>query len=275
MRRGGHPDRPPARRSPLTLEVQVFLFLLAVVGTKAQTGQVRPQLFSTLFFTVLLTVLTTVEGGDTRALFALPVVFLFWANLHGGWILGAGVLGIWTATQVLNPRRAASDRRNIAIAAVASAAATLVNPFGIGLWTFLLQTVGVDRADITDWQPVTYSTDILIVWLSIAATCGVLLFRARRMPSFFTATTLGVLAVGSFRVLRLESFFALSAVMLLPPALTPAHTVGASPRSSKVTPVSRGAGLVVIGLGSCAIAFFGVLAVRNGSCIPIETSRES
>ena len=59
----------------------------------------------------------------------------------------------------------ASDRRNIAIAAVASAAATLVNPFGIGLWTFLLQTVRVDRADITDWQPVTYSTDILIVWL--------------------------------------------------------------------------------------------------------------
>jgi hypothetical protein len=259
-------------RSALTLEVKVFLFLLAVVGTKAQTGQVRPQLFSTLLFALLLSALTTVDDGDTRALFTLPLIFLFWANLHGGWILGAGVLGIWTAAQVLDSRRAAADLRNIVIAAVASAAATLVNPFGVGLWTFLLRTVRVDRADITDWQPVTYSTDILIVWLAIAATCGVFLFRARRIPSFFTATTLGVLAVGSFRVLRLESFFALSAVMLLPRALTPVQAVGASASSPKVTPVSRRAGLVVIGLASCAIALFTVLIVRNGSCIPIDNT---
>src|SRR4029077_3603728 len=226
-------------RYPLTLEVRVFLLILAVAGTKAQTGQVRPQLFSTLLFTLLLSALTAVESGDTRALLALPVIFLFWANLHGGWILGAGVLGIWTAAQLLDPRRAASDRRDIVIASVASAAATLVNPFGIGLWPFVLQTVRVDRADITDWQPVTFSADILIVWLAIAATCGVLLFRARRLPSLFTATTLVVFAVGSFRVLRLESFFALSAVMLLPGTLTAAERPAATPRSPRGTPVSR------------------------------------
>src|SRR5262249_49145619 len=136
------------RHYPLTFEVRAILFTVAVVGTKAQTGQVRPQLFSILLFTLLLTVLTAVENGNVRALIALPAIFLFWVNLHGGWIVGIAVLGAWTATQLFNVRRAASDRAWLAIAAVASVAATLVNPFGVGLWTFLLQTVRIGRSDI-------------------------------------------------------------------------------------------------------------------------------
>jgi hypothetical protein len=258
------------RRYPLTFEVRAVLLTLAVLGTKAQTGQIRPQLFSVLLFTILLTVLTAVEDGNIRALVALPATFLFWANLHGGWIVGIAVLGLWTATELFDSRRAASDRAPIAIAAAASAAATLVNPFGVGLWTFLLQTVRLDRSDIADWQPVTYAADLLLVWALITATCIVLLSRARRVPPFFAATTLGLLAIGSFRVLRLESFFALATVMLLPTALATRQTSETPRLRTRTAPVSRVVGMVVIGVAACAIAGFLVLIARNGSCILIQ-----
>jgi hypothetical protein len=258
-------------RHALTFEMRVLLFVLAVLGTKAQTDHVRPQLFSIALFALLLSVLTMIEDGDTRALVALPAIFLFWANLHGGWIVGAGVLAIWTVVQVLDWRTSSSYRRNVAIAAVASAAATLINPFGLTLWTFLLQTVRIDRAEITDWQPVTYSIDIFIVWLLVAAACTNLLFRARRIPPFFPAITLVLLGLASFRLLRLESFFALSAALLLPSAIAFTRKPESAVRAPAARPVSRETSLIVSGLATCAIAGFGVLTFRNSSCISIET----
>src|SRR5262245_19464918 len=257
-------------RYPLTFEVRVLLCIVAVVGTKAQTGHVRPQLFCVFLFALLLTALSSAAGGDVRALFLIPAIFLFWANLHGGWIGGAGVLGIWTAIQVFDSRRSPSYRRNCVVATVAAAAATLANPYGIRLWTFLLDSVRLDRADITDWQPVTYSIDILLVWIFVAAACAVLLLRARKMPPLFVGSTLGLLAIGSFRVLRLESFFALGAALLLPSVLAPIYTPLTSTRSPEAT-VPRGASLAVIAVASLAMAAFGLLVVRNGSCIRIET----
>jgi hypothetical protein len=70
-----------------------------------------------------------------------PASMLLWVNLHGGWLFGMAVLGIYTfAAFVENVRarknnpfaaiRAAHRARAMAVAWVASAMATLVNPYG-------------------------------------------------------------------------------------------------------------------------------------------------
>ena len=51
--------------------------------------------------------------------------------------------------------------------------ATLVNPYGIDLLTFLLRTATVQRPEITEWQPLTLiSIHGLLYVLVLMASCG-------------------------------------------------------------------------------------------------------
>ncbi len=82
----------------------------------------------------------------------LPVVFALWANVHGGWIVGGSILVLWLVGRALDQR----NTRGLVVPAVliaVSAVATLANPYGWRLWTFLAGTVGLSRPDITEWQP--------------------------------------------------------------------------------------------------------------------------
>src|SRR5947208_1593312 len=81
------------------LEILCFLtitFVAAVVGAWPIVATIRPQVFSMVFFTALLFVLTR-SRDDVRWVWALPPLFALWVNVHGGWLVGAGVLGIFAA----------------------------------------------------------------------------------------------------------------------------------------------------------------------------------
>ena len=85
----------------------------------------------------------TARGSGCRCF--LPV----WANLHGGWIVGMGVLGVWGAVEVFE-RPSTMVRWGVLLGACVLA--TLVTPYGWGLWEFLATTVRMGR-EITEWQP--------------------------------------------------------------------------------------------------------------------------
>src|SRR5271166_196200 len=70
-----------------------------------------------------------------------PASMLLWVNLHGGWLFGMALLGIYTVAAFVErvrarkndafaAIRAALQARALAVVWVASALATLVNPFG-------------------------------------------------------------------------------------------------------------------------------------------------
>jgi len=74
-------------------------------------------------------------------LWFFPASMLLWVNLHGGWLFGIALLGIYTLAafvesvraqknDALAAIRAAHRARAMAVAWLASAMATLVNPFG-------------------------------------------------------------------------------------------------------------------------------------------------
>ena len=122
---------------------------------------VRPQLFSLLLFALLLTLVARSDKtGSWRPLALAPVVMIVWVNCHGGWIVGLAVLGLWISMTALSaPWR---DRIVLAGVLAASAAATLVNPYGFGLWHFLSTTVRLERTLISDWQPL-YSLPVRLL----------------------------------------------------------------------------------------------------------------
>jgi hypothetical protein len=98
----------------------------------------RPHLFTLLFVVILLMMLERVYQGQARWLLATPVLMILWTNLHGGFLAGLIILGGFATGEALRAvfameageRRVALERaRWFGAAGLASAAATLVNPY--------------------------------------------------------------------------------------------------------------------------------------------------
>jgi hypothetical protein len=187
---------------------------LAVWGTLSIAWTLRPQLWTLVLFAALCQILTA-----KRHLFAVPLLFIVWVNVHGGWIVGLGVLLVWCAGQMLE----SSDRRLpgkllMAVAAL-SVAATLMNPYGWHLWEFIASTVRMSRVDISEWAPVwRESFGKTAQWLCGVTFIGLVWWRRGRPPVPVLAVV-AMLAYASFTVSRLVPMFIEAAVILLAPQL--------------------------------------------------------
>ena len=99
--------------------------------------------------------------GREPWLWALPVLFAAWVNLHGGALAGAGVLGLWIAVRAVDrlradpgdPARRLGDVVSLGLLGVACGLALLLNPYRAGLVEFLLRTATVPRPEISEWTP--------------------------------------------------------------------------------------------------------------------------
>ena len=109
---------------------------LTVFATYSRTQVIRPQMFSVAIFCAMLYLLRETTRGRARALWCVPLCFVAWVNLHGGWIVGLAALGVWMLGDAWQRR---SMRWTIVLTAVGALAllATLINPYGLGLWQFL------------------------------------------------------------------------------------------------------------------------------------------
>jgi hypothetical protein len=157
--------------------------------------------------------LNAASRGNLRLLLWMPALFALWANLHGGWLVGLGTLGLWSAGALLT----GTMSWPWAVGGFALAAfGTLATPYGVGLWAFLWETVGLGRGDITEWQPLAAEPVLLIPWTAVASLSFVAWWRRRSaaLPLLIPTAALGIL---SLRVSRLDGFFALTSVALLAP----------------------------------------------------------
>ncbi len=203
------------------LSARMVLIGAVALGMAPLLRTLRPQLWSALCLATLCRVLV----GDRRSARRwLPLLFMIWANLHGGWIVGLGVLGAWASADAL------SDRSRLfewSTTVVASAAATIVTPYGWTLWRFLWNTVGTSR-QIGEWQPLWtaaapnwvpwIATTVAVVW-AISRTSG------RRLQLLAVCA---VLAYASLRVMRIWPLYVECAGMVLAPVVRlrwPARTV--------------------------------------------------
>lgn len=169
----------------------------------------RPQLWTTLGIVIVCRVLIS---SSRRAVWILPPLFALWANLHGGWLVGGGVVALWTAVAFV--RR---DPRawQLVAAGACSLVATLLQPYGLELWRFLAETVRFGRADISEWQPIWHlGLDSVVLWMATLVFIGVSL-KLARWPSVETILVLAALAIAGARVDRLGPLFGLAAVTLL------------------------------------------------------------
>jgi hypothetical protein len=143
---------------------------------------IRSHLASHLLLVLLLLLLERFRRGSARFDPWIPLVFLAWANLHGvEYPVGLAVLGAYAAAGVLEEKGRA---RWVVLAAV-SAAALLVNPFGLRLLPTAAMAADTEMmAAIDEMRPLTIASlgelfprpDLTAqVWLNIALLLGLAL----------------------------------------------------------------------------------------------------
>ena len=127
---------------------------------------IRPQTFSLLLFVLLYDVLDRSEERPGW-LVVPPFILALWANLHGAFPAGLMLIGCFGLTAAWQGWRAGRLFNNpqtwrLAICLAVSLLATLINPYGWGIYEYVRQTSGIASGrGIDEWGPPT-----LDFWIS-------------------------------------------------------------------------------------------------------------
>lgn len=195
----------------------VLLAGLVAIGLASANTSARAQSFSQLAFALVIVLLARdVEKPSRRTHFVWPVLIV-WANLHGGVLLGAIVVGLRGMLQLAGlgePRRALRGL-SFGVCAALSPFASAYGPRVFFYYRDLLTFPG--REIITEWATPSLSREpLFFVFLPLLA---LVLWRARKSLTPFVGGVLVFLTITSAISSRNILWLALASAMLLPPLL--------------------------------------------------------
>lgn len=182
----------------------------------------RPQTMAYPLFTATLWILAD-RRAHPRRLWILPVVMAIWANVHGSFPLGLLLIALaW----VEDRRDHAATKNSTLPVAVIGLLATVVGPYGIGVWRYAIDISTNERilGHIQEWAPTTIrsvdgaifflsalvivaylarrgtKTDVLaLVWLGSFFLLGVSTARGQVWWGFVFSVTMAGLIIEQFR----------------------------------------------------------------------------
>lgn len=151
-----------------------------------QLGIVRPQLAGLVCFILLFTILNARRWRNSYWFF-IPAIFLLWANLHGSFPVGLGLVACCLTGRIIDVFRKTgswkamfrdSVTRRYFILLELSAVAVLVNPFGIQIYAEVFSfSSHPNLAELIEWNPLT----LRMYQGKAAAVLGLLLVTAYRL----------------------------------------------------------------------------------------------
>lgn len=130
--------------------LNILFYAAVIIGAYTGMGAtIRCQMFTFLFFTLWIYVLERVRRGETRLLWIIPATAVIWANLHGGFVAGYGLLVIYALGEFLNRK----PFKKYLLILIPSVLVSLINPYGVKYLTFILHATTMSRHTITEWLP--------------------------------------------------------------------------------------------------------------------------
>jgi hypothetical protein len=179
---------------------------------------VRAQVFTHFFFVLNCYLLERARlQGRWRPLALLVPVMVLWCNLHGGFVAGLGLLGIYALGEAIGRRPFSLYLALLALCLLA----TLVNPYGLKYWSYILHAVTMPRSDISEWFSVYRAYQLgriggnTVYYLSIAVFAILLAVWARWReitPALALAVTLSL----GLKSVRHQVFFIMLCGAYLP-----------------------------------------------------------
>jgi len=146
-----------------TARERVIWIGLAVIASSSW-WQPRPHAFSLLFIVLTVTLIATWR------IWWLPLVFLIWANCHGGVLLGFVFLAAGLGARVMLDR---PKWRTAAAVVLLCVAATTATPLGVSFWFEIPRSLARIRLyPFDEWQrPQLTAPNLAPFWIIAAAFC--------------------------------------------------------------------------------------------------------
>ena len=245
---------------------------LAIVAVPAIAFRTAPRadLFTTVLFAATLVLLWRHHEGERARLWLLPVLMLAWVNLHLGFVAGLALLGGYLVMEgfaaiFVEQRAGAVLRARKALPWIAASAfATVLNPWGIGIYKSLaLQSAAAQpSADfIGEWSGMHFNLLALRQFLSprdpssgdwwIFAAGVLLLVLCGFQKRIGAAILLAGGMVEAIRHLRFQAIFAILVVVIGGTLLSELGELSFLKRNTKAIGIAvAGAALILVTLRS-------------------------
>lgn len=240
------------RGGGVSIRVSALLTLAAFSVVAIALG-LRPQAIGMAFFAVLLYLVWDRRAHPER-LWAIPVLTLVWANVHGSFFFGPLVLGLAWLEDLHD--RVARPHRTLLISIV-SAAAACVTPFGPAVWIYAagLSTNPQVTGRIAEWVPTSIRSEPGLLFFGSVLAVVVLIARLGKKVPWPTLAFLGVFFLVGAYAARGVAWWPLAAVAAVAGMIgVPAGTVEKPELVTK--PLFRRLNLGIAGVFVFAGVFF-------------------
>lgn len=222
-------------------------------------GVGRPVMFSVLFFLVELGLIFVAissgceTGKRNRSLYWLPVLFVVWANCHIQFIYGLGLLGLFalvTTVEYLIGKRQFTGQTFLPEFGlkpavlwgifVASVVATLLNPYGIGLYRVVFHYAAESNfafAVVNELKALTFRRDTHFVELLLALMAFFAMGRRKVEP--FKLALMIAISIISFRSGRDAWFLCIASAAVIASSLKHKQEAAESVSSESASGLNR------------------------------------
>lgn len=207
------------RKSPQATWLWGLSVVIAVYAMSFRMME-RTSFFSDFFIVAVLNILMAEQIKPSRWKYVLPVIFLFWVNLHPGYPIGWFLCGIFLMINL--PKWREPEYRKLAALVIASILVCFINPRGVDgfLYPFnFMQNEGkVYRIFYFEWMPTLHplyregSQTYFIFALTVLNLF--LLFRVRKQKPFFEAIASAFFIFYGFYAIRFVPSYCFAIVTL-------------------------------------------------------------
>lgn len=191
-----------AKRRSNSWRIAGFVLMLAS-AMATNNLEVRPQIFAWAPFILTIMLLSAYVDRQLHPLYLLagPLIMIFWVNVHGSFILGLVLFGIFFAGEafrmLLKSAGALSfiELRWLAIVGVFEGLAVLINPqfTGIIRYVYNLMTDKPSQKLVVEWQPPAPNT-----YATVAFFASILIMMAFLAYSHYRPTPTEIILLFSF-----------------------------------------------------------------------------
>jgi len=137
----------------------------------------RPQVI-TWFFLALLLKLIFNENLWKKWKYFVPLIFILWANLHGGFAIGIAIIFLFLILQILIKRKFSLENFLILLL---SALSTFVTPYGPLIWKEVWMSISDSslRWSISEWLPGIFYPDLAMLVLICLSSSLIIMYRVK------------------------------------------------------------------------------------------------
>lgn len=216
------------------LNIAYSLFAIFAMPTIIQSG-LRCHFFTFLFFTLFIFILELVrKKNNNKLLIILPIIMLFWSNIHGGCVSGLGLLGIYTIGEFLNKK----EYKKYLLTLLCCLAVMFINPYGIDYVKFIFMATTMHRPFVTEWiSPFAHPNTNFMLEFKIlyAINFALILLNLKKLKTDFTRIfILTACAYLSFKYVKNTPFFIIVSFIFLYEYLTAFFTTKMPQKTNKI-----------------------------------------